>query len=144
MTRRVASMVDGVVADVAHGVSRRRMFRNAGGAALGFALATAYRGPEHARADADAACGPSPMCPGARCNGWNCRDDREDTRWRPHGGAQCHAYQGLDWSCWFGYDGPNRFRCCDCCCKYIVGGGQCFGCPGHDSRWDKCICGAPA
>lgn len=145
MGERVLGVIDGVVTGTARAITRRRLLRNSGGAALGFALATAYSGSQ-AFANADEACAPSPMCPGVRCQGWKCDGGRTDTTWRQHGQAKCGtAGAAYNDNCWLANDSAGtRFRCCDCCAQDApIGTNHCDECPGDDTRWKKCICGAP-
>ena len=147
MTRRLYSMSDRLVARAAHGMTRRRMFRNVGGAALGAAFATAYGGAGSAFAHADHACGPSPMCPDSCCQDSDkqrCAGGRADTTWRPHNGSTCQGFQGqLSDHCWTATTTAHpgaTFRCCDCCVRNTaLSGRPCSGCGGGD--WQRCICG---
>lgn len=150
MTKRALEAVDRGVLKAAHGMTRRRLLRNAGSTAFGAAMVTSMLGAEFAYSNADAACGPAPMCPLQHCqNGakHRCKDARDDTSWRPHGFGYCTGYQG-DYGdhCWTGYDGPNAFKCCDCCVRKNIYTGTCNPntCKGNSGYWSRCICGAPA
>jgi len=137
-----------LAASAARGLTRRRLLRSAGGAALGAAVATAY--VERA-SDAVAACsysnvcGPSPLCGGQRCDSWKCEASRADTSWTVYGsGSQpCSGTDGVD-NCWESgcYNG-QIWRCCDCCARdaECTTGASCYSCGA--GTWNKCICRGP-
>jgi hypothetical protein len=144
MSRRLLSLSDRLVVRAAHGMTRRRMFRNVGGAALGASFATALGGTGLAYAHPDHACGPSPMCPDARCQDGDkqrCAGGRADTTWRRYNGTTCTGFLGsLSAHCWTAQAHGETYRCCDCCVRgTALSGRPCSGCSG--GGWQRCICG---
>jgi hypothetical protein len=135
---------EALVAASARGLTRRRMFRNAGGVALGAAVATAYFRPGGAEAQCGnppGACGPAPLCGCSRCNaGPNDQCDVaearvEKARWGS-GAQPCIRRDGRV-NCWQ----EGSIWCCDCCVRNAgcqvtrcTSGGPC------GSNWWKCIC----
>jgi hypothetical protein len=149
----IGAFSDRVVASAARGITRRRMLRDAGGAAFGSALAVAYFGMHADVAQAckwSVVCGPSPLCGGFRCGGpnyaaWQCNNDRFDT-WiqTGHGSYDCGGTRRGPNNCW---NAPcyrhQVWRCCDCCgngannCNHPCHRSSC-----GSSTWGSCICHA--
>jgi len=143
VSKLLKALDNGVLA-TAEGMSRRRLFRNAGGVAFGAALTTAFMGTEHAHAHADHACGPSPMCPRNRCRDQQkarCKDVRDGVQWRYYNGSTCVGFSGNTAShCWTAQAHGHTWRCCDCCIRVPnYSPTSCSGCAG--GQWSTCICG---
>lgn len=132
----------------ARGLTRRRLLRNAGGAALGGAVAIAYierASDAVAQCAYSDACRPSPLCGGARCDGWRCLASRADTSWAVYqgGSAPCSGTSGVN-NCWeSGCVNGQIWRCCDCCARDAgcTAGAACYACGA--GAWNKCICRGP-
>jgi hypothetical protein len=139
---------EAIAASAARGLTRRRLLRNAGGAALGAAVATAYveRASEAvAQCSYSDVCGPAPLCGGARCDSWRCLAGRADTDWAVYqsGPAPCSGTSGVN-NCWeTGCFNGQIWRCCDCCARDAgcTAGDTCFSCGA--GSWHKCICRGP-
>lgn len=145
MTLRPPEVADSVVNRAARGLTRRRVFRNLGGAALGASMTAAYIGtrPEVAAACTYSnVCGPAPKCTEIHCEngGHRCKTSRTDIKWAHWGsGSQPCAGQEAD-SCWNTCAGGFLYRCCDCCNKNpdCTAGATCTGC--GTGNWHKCSC----
>jgi hypothetical protein len=136
---------DTLVASAAQGLTRRRLFRNAGGLALGASVATAYLGtrPDVAQACTySSVCGPSPLCGGFRCRDLypsHCQAGRADTRWRKYNTYTCGT--DSDINCWRVCVSGRKWECCDCAGLNTGGcGSTVSGC--GSSGWRSCICHA--
>ena len=137
--RRAADATDQLVVRAATGITRRRFLRNAGSAALGISLGSAYFLSRTRVADAFGSCsthpcGPSPLCVGT-CNGYLCWSCYR----RPYEGSTCASPTTPN--CWTetctSGTWQGKWNCCDCCCPN-QGGNSCSGCP--NSTYRKCIC----
>jgi hypothetical protein len=125
-----------VVTRAATAVTRRRLLRNAGGAALSIALGGAFLArPQAAWAygcyDAAGPCGPSPLCYYTTCSGGQCAGNKTK---RSHNLYNCSGSNANCWSeyCECGATWAGRYNCCDCCGP--GGGGPNCGCG------TTCIC----
>lgn len=135
------AVADRMVAGAAQAITRKRLLRNAGTAALGVALGAGYFG----RADRSWAlgafdcygnhgpCGPSPLCPFGVCNG---AGECGAYHRRPHNKFTCDQ-SGTVANCWAehcecGATWAGTYNCCDCC--GASGGGSGCGCG------TACIC----
>lgn len=138
MLRSPNHVADEIAVKTGRAVTRRRMLRNSGGAALSAALATAFVGsgekPAFAQGTPTSPCGPSPFCPSSVCNdsaGCSCHG-------RVYNTYSCNAGGGS--GCWFEDYRPrggHLWKCCDCCCQ--SGGGA--SCSGSACSGDRaCIC----
>ena len=141
-------VADRLVVASARGLTRRRLFRNAGGVALGATVATAYIGTgsssaNHCSASSYAGpCGPAPLCASSRCSGsgWTCSAAAGSTyaKWQS-GTAPCdHPDGSLYQNCWC--HGSGDIFCCDCCVYHP--GCRDYRCVGTWCGADdwKCIC----
>lgn len=132
------AVADRVALTLARTITRRRLLRNAGGAALALSLGGAFLGkPDVARAsygcyDPNGPCGPSPICNGLNCSGGECGSGM--TR-RTHDNFDCSGASNNCWSthCECGSTWAGLWSCCDCCASN--GGGNHCGSCGY-----ACIC----
>lgn len=148
--RYLSDEADRLVTKAAVTITRRRLLRNAGSAALGFTFGAAFFFSHTQVASAYGSCstgpcGPSPLCSGT-CNGYLCNSCRR----RPWELDYCASPDTPN--CWSEHcDTGNwigTWNCCDCCCRDedAPGGGLCSNnswCP--NATWGpvrKCVCRA--
>jgi hypothetical protein len=148
--RRVMSSADNAVLRLAPGITRRRLLRGAGGAAMGTALGIAFLGSrtsEYAQAvgTSSSPCGPSPLCPFSACccadAGTCCSYPRQYDRLTDcDPGANQGSVDLGGHNCWredYRYLGRGYWRCCDCCCRHGSGSSCANGC---NYPYRACIC----
>jgi hypothetical protein len=131
--------LDDFVVKSAVGLTRRRLLRSAGTAALGATLATTFTGSRSARASALASdgCSGSPQCSADRCYSDGGCHDTSESQWREYGYADCQC-ASCTTHCWPVCYSGAWYRCCDCCMDYDTGGGSCSNCP--SGAFYKCHC----
>jgi hypothetical protein len=128
---------DGVVIGAARALTRRRLFRRAGGVVLGGTLGVAFVGErtKPSLAQGQTACPSVALCSSTR----------------RYGDGTCHhtlrSKRGgyLQYNCLFSNNYPQCWTeqhgclwvCCDCCVDYNTGSGLCSSCGG---AFYACIC----
>jgi hypothetical protein len=140
MAERVLHMSDRIARRAAIGITRRRLLRNSGGAALSFALGSAFlsgKMASNARAHGSVRhpCGPSPYCPKGRCYHGNC----SNAPGRVYATYHCNPHH--NGGCWtedYRDSGNGLWHCCDCC-AVDGGGARCSRCGDSKTR-RACIC----
>lgn len=160
MSHKLTEPAEALVARSARAMTRRRLFRRAGTAALGASLVTAYvdrslvdpafavscfgRNEECGVQCKQGLCGPSPGCGSNHCLGnGQCVDDNR-TRHRFYEGNTCEGSNIPNkQNCWCSCSPQGKMRrCCDCCQENDTGSSfRCLNtsCPGQ-SYWFACVC----
>ena len=120
-------------------ITRRRLLRNTGGAAVGVALGSRFltwgTPPARANGTPSSPCGPSPLCPGGNC--WN--GQCSNCAGRVYNTYTCNPNQpGGCWNENYCGTSQGKWQCCDCCC-FNGGGPKCSSCGDSNSRY-ACIC----
>jgi hypothetical protein len=133
--------LDAAVARSARGLTRRRLLRNAGGAALGASLAMSLSGTKESRAavlDAGG-CSGSPQCSDTRCYADGGCHNTTQTKWRDYAGGSCTC-ASCSQHCWPSSYNGRATRCCDCCVDYNTGGSTCSSSSCGGGSWWRCHC----
>jgi hypothetical protein len=158
VTRRLRNASDRVVLGAASGITRRRLFRTSGRAALVASMSAAFLDkvfidPSYAvtcfgfdcgtECKTNSLCGPSPGCGSNHCQGnGQCLDELTfGSRHRFYEGGTCEQNLQNKINCWCSCSSNGTLRrCCDCCQRNSTGvASYCTSCPNGET-WYRCIC----
>ncbi len=135
----VLTLPSATVDRAARGLTRRRLIRRGGGAAIGVALGSRVlmwgTPPARANGTPGSPCGPSPLCPGSNC--WN--GQCSNCAGRVYNTFTCAP--GQPGGCWvenYCGTGQGKWQCCDCCC-FNGTGSVCSSCGDSHTR-KACLC----